>query len=201
MSITGSFNVSIGNASFQPVDPVAIGTSRLPVQFKNLPIINGVLQCVLTSVVALEQSIARTYAQRSANIATGQSLTILGKLVGRARTTTIDDDFRRYVRAQIAVNNSQGTFENILSIALLVLGTTYTGTYTLHNEGTATARLTVLASAVTDTAASILNTLEQAAVAVGVRLVIEYSPLSPATVFTLDAGPGLDNGFLATALG
>jgi hypothetical protein len=200
MSIIGSFNVTIGNASFQPVDPVALGVSRLPIQFAKQPIFSGLITCLLTPIVQLEQSIARTIVQRNANVATGQSLTLLGKLVGLPRITAVDDDFRRYVRAQIAANKSLATFQDIIGIAVLILNDA-TYTIVLHNEGYATARLRIGGNALPDTIAVILKTLEFAAVAVGVRLVLEWSNSTPATTFTFNAGPGFNVGHLASSVG
>lgn len=197
---TGTYNVTIGNASFQPVDVVAQGLSRLPIQFKDKPLIVGLVQCILTPLIDLNQSIARTIVQRNANVATGQSLTNLGKLVGLPRLTTIDDDFRRYVRAQIAANKSLACYADILNIAVLILNDAGYA-ITLHQAGYATAQLSITGKALTDTVANILSTLELAAVAVGVRLVIVWSPSTPSTVFTLDTGPGLDSGHLASGVG
>lgn len=180
------------------MDVVAQGLSRLPIQFKDKQLIVGLVQCILTPLIDLNQSIARTIVQRNANVATGQSLTNLGKLVGRARTTTVDDDFRRYVRAQIAANKSLACYADILNIAVLILNDAgYT--ITLHQDGNANARLTIGGKALTDSVASILITLELAAVAVGVRLIVQYSTVIPSLTFTLDTGPGLDTGALASS--
>lgn len=200
LGVIGAYNVTIGNASFTPDDVVGIGLSRLPIQFKDRPIMSGILQCVLPSLVQLEQSIARTIAQRDVNVATGMSLTALGKLVGLARLTAIDDDFRRYVRARVATNGSLASFEDILTIARLVLGPTYVSGIILRNEGIATARLR-FAGPVDDVTAAILGVLELQAVAAGVRLVIQYSPSLSAAVFAFDTGPGFNVGRLASSIG
>lgn len=148
----------------------------------------------------LENALRQLELYRFVDTAEGVQLDTIGSIVGQDRGGLSDADYRRYIRARVAANKSRGVQEDLLTVAFLVV---YDGTvtYTLKNEGTATARLTIGGGAITDSVAAILYEFVSAAVAAGVRIVVEWSTYTPASTFTLDTGPGLDVGHLANALG
>src|SRR6185295_16570081 len=81
------------------------------------------LRVWLTPAADLEQALLSVLAGLNVETATGFMLTILGKWVGRERNGVTDDGiFRRYVKAQISANKSDGTGEDVLTVARLVLG-------------------------------------------------------------------------------
>jgi hypothetical protein len=182
-------------------DHVAAALNRLPLQFHDQPNVIAVLTSIITPMQTLENALVQVLTQRSVNIATGVTLTMLGHLVGQERNGVVDDEiFRRYVRARIAVNKSNGLPNTLINIARLILNDP-AYTVTLHNEGAGTARMTIGSASlgVTDAVAVVLGLMLESAVAAGVRLVVEWSNEDDAGTYTLDSGPGLDTGFFANA--
>lgn len=134
---------------------------------------------------------------RFVNNATGVTLTLLGKIVGQERDGITDDDiFRRYVRARIAANRSNGLGENLINISRLVLGPDG-GTPALEQMNVATVRVQIFDEPMTDAVADALFDLLYVSKGDGIRLVLEWIESPPANVFRLDSGPGLDVGHLA----
>lgn len=106
--------------------------------------------------------------------AVGAQLTDLGKLVGRPRDGVTDDDvFRRYVRAQIVTNGSDGLIEDLISVADLVVYDD-DATYTIVNQGAACVVLRIEGIVLTSDLAELLLTFLRRAVAGGVRIILEY---------------------------
>lgn len=159
---------------------------------------------LLTALVApaqdLENVIQQFLANRFVDTAVGAQLDIIGAIVGEDRNGLIDNDYRRYIRAKIAVNNSNGVFEDLLTIAFLVIYDA-SATYIATDVGTATVVLRVGNITLTDALGNILATFLQKAVSAGVRIVTEWSNSLPASTFRLDSGPGLNQGHLASAAG
>ncbi|HEY3802246.1 MAG TPA: hypothetical protein VGL61_06540 [Kofleriaceae bacterium] len=129
--------------------------------------------------------------------AVGAQLDVLGKIVGQVRLGSSDDDYRRYIQARIAANRASGKREELINVAKLVLSDP-TVKILLNQEGTATARM-LLNGTVSSDVAGIVLAMCTAAVALGVRLVVEWMPSPPANTFRFDSGPGLDVGHLAGA--
>lgn len=157
----------------------------------------------------LENALEQLRLYRFVDSAEGIQLDVIGAIVGQPRNGMIDASYRRYIRARISTNNSDGTFEELLTIAYLVVYDV-NADYVLTNEGSATVRLRVASVALdtTDTnadgvsdLAAVLYAFMLAAVSAGIRIVVQWSNYVPAQTFTLDTGPGLDSGHLANALG
>lgn len=200
--ISATLTVAVEAAPIQPEDHVTNGLNRLPLQFADQPNVRAVLTVLITPMQLIEETIARIILQRSVNVATGQTLTMLGHLIGQERNGITDDElFRRYVRARIAANKSNGLFSTLYNVTRLVLNDTRYKLY-LRNEGTATARLSITSDSVglDDDVVQVLGTMLEVAVAAGVRLLLEWSGVPDADTFTLDVGPGLDVGMLAGSL-
>lgn len=73
--------------------------------------------------------------------------------------------------------------------------------YILSQEGPATARLRVADIAVNGALGALLFDFIFNAKSGGVRIVVQWAESPPEDVFTLDAGPGLDIGHLASSRG
>lgn len=199
---SASITVSVAAAPIQPEDHVTNALNRLPLQFADKPNVRAVLTALVTPMQLIEDTIARIILQRSVNVATGQTLTMLGHLIGQERNGITDDElFRRYVRARIAANKSNGLFSTLYNVARLVLNDSRYK-LVLRNEGTATARLSITSATIglDDSVAQVLGTMLEVAVAAGVRVLLEWSGTPDADTFTLDVGPGLDAGMLAGSL-
>jgi hypothetical protein len=159
-----------------------------------------VLEILISPFQPLEDAM-QTILLLSADNATGDALTKIGKRVGREREGVTDDDiFRRYVRAQIKTNRSSGTGNELLAIADLIIGDANARTV-LTFEGPATARLRVSGVAVTAAVGDVLAQFVSRAKAAGVRVYVQWSESAPAATFTFDIGPGFDVGHLASQEG
>ncbi len=111
---------------------------------------------------------------RAVDNAVGAQLTAIGKLVGQPRDGVTDDElYRRYVRARIATNKSDGVIDDILSIADLVV---YDDEVNHHlvNVGRAAYVLKIEDVILTDDIAGILISFLRRATAAGVRVTVEY---------------------------
>lgn len=149
----------------------------------------------------LEKALQDCLTLRDIFNATGIWLDRIGKIVGRDRNGLLDDTYRRYLFAQIAVNRSTGRREELINIARLVLNTPIgSGSIRIRTESNASFILEVQDIAVNDTVAGVLHDMLSQAVAAGVRIVFVWSAVPLAQTFRLDAGPGLDQGHLARGI-
>lgn len=140
------------------------------------------LRAWLAPAPELEATMQAVLTERSVDTAVGAQLDVVGALVGRPREGVTDDEiYRRYVRAQITANKSDGIIEDILTIARLVVDDE-DATFVLRNEGTAAYTLAVEGVAITNEVAAVLMKLLLKATSGGVRPILEYSTAPPATV-------------------
>lgn len=115
-------------------------------------------------------------AMRNVNDAVGVHLTVLGKIVGRKRGGVADDEvYRRYVRAQVSTNKSNGLIDELLRIAELVVYDA-DAEYVLDNQGEAAYVLRVETVALPPDVLQVLITMLRKATAGAVRVIVEYWP-------------------------
>lgn len=155
------------------------------------------LSAVLGPFQVAEDAMMAMLVQRRVGSAEGVSLDVLGRIVGEPRQGREDDDYRRYVRARVAANNSDGTYEDHINVAKLVLDES--GAY-IHVKQIGTGAIAVvIEDVVVDTPlASIVLAFAQDAASAGVRVVVEYWPVAETGLFTFSAFPGevqLGKGF------
>lgn len=159
------------------------------------------LIAVLTgSAQDIENALQQLLVNRTIDNAVGAQEDIIGKLVGQLRLGLDDNTYRNYLRAKVKSNHSQGHFEDLISVTKLILNNT-SYTITVQNEGTATVRVLIAGLSLTDAIGNVIFSFLTSAKVAGVRVVAEWMNSAPATTFTLDAGPGLDVGFLASGVG
>jgi len=144
----------------------------------------------------VENVLQQLLLQRWIDTAVGVQLDQLGKIVGQAREGRDDDDYRRFIRARILTNRSDGRFETLITIALLVLNEVGV-TIRVTDEGTATCRVYATGAVTGDTAGAILATFMQLAVGGGVRVVTQWEDSTASGIFRFDSGPGFDVGHLS----
>lgn len=183
-------------------DQVATALSRLPQQFRSSaqPNIEAFMRILAAPLQDVQRAALDVLLLRTIDTAVGAQLDWLGRVVGQPRDGVVDDElYRRYLRARIATNRSKGRFVDLIKIARLVVDEDSLRVVAL-NEGTATVRVRLADIAVASDVAAVLILFLREAKTAGVRLVLEYSEHTPDTTFTLDTGPGLDVGHLATAL-
>jgi Protein of unknown function (DUF2612) len=145
----------------------------------------------------VENALIQLLNQRGVDTAVGAQLDVLGRVVGQLRGGLDDDTYRRYIRARVAANRSDGKREDVVRVCQLVLVDLTAAEIKVHREGTATLVVFIDGVAITGEIATALITFLEAAVSNGVRIILRYSISPPASVFRLDSGPGLDVGHLA----
>ena len=185
------------------IDHISEALARLPHQYRGtdgqLTSTEKALVAWLTPIAKLEQALVDVITKRTVDNAAGAQLTVIGELVGRARNGVTDDEiYRRYVRAQIATNKSDGTIKDTLTIARLVLGDP-TKALTNRNEGAAAFVLSV-SGGIPESVAAVLIEMIALGASTGVRSILEFATVPDAQVYRLDSGPGLDQGHLATQI-
>lgn len=168
-------------------DHIALALSRLPSQYRGGDIETNtqkVLRALLAPAADLEQAMQDVLNNRSIDTAVGAQLTALGKRVGRDRNGEADDEiYRRYVRAQITANKSDGLISDLITIVKLVLGTVDDVTIKFHNEGPAAFTIELDGADVfmDDTIAAVMIELLLRAAGAGVRPILQYTT-DPTTV-------------------
>lgn len=148
-----------------------------------------------------ENACIQLISQTGPSTAFGAGVDLLGRIANITRQSLGDTDYLRNIRAQIAAYHSSGKREDLINVAKVMLFDVQGAYVKVYNEGTATAIVQVLNVVMpSQTTANFLSQFLQQAVAAGVRLVLRYSLSLPANTFTLDVGPGLDQGRLAGAI-
>ena len=91
------------------VDHVNSGLAKLPSQWEDKPVINGVLESWLTPLNTTEQCIIDTRDGFNIRTAVGNQLDIIGAYFDEARKGREDVEYRNAILAVIAANNGSGT--------------------------------------------------------------------------------------------
>lgn len=105
----------------QSTDHADRGPLRLLDQFKNKPKLVGLLRSYLKEIQKIEDAAWEVLYYRTILNGFGIVLDRIGKIVGRPRNSLIDSDYKIALRAQIRINRSSGTPEDIISVAVLSL--------------------------------------------------------------------------------
>ena len=165
--------------------------NRLAEQYR-LPKFEAFLRALIGPAQAIEHAYWQMFTERNVDTAVGEQLNILGRVVGQERAGLVDDDYRRLIRARIAVNKSGGRVNEILNVAALVI---FDDDVTLELEAQYPAGIVVRATGVvaSDLAELVISFLRDT-VAGGVRVLFEYATVAPAAAFSFANGPGLGFG-------
>lgn len=168
---------------------------RLAEQFKNQPNLAKVLDTLNDQTQKLEDALWQLLTERTMSSALGAQLDALGRIVGQARQGFDDETYRLYLKARVLLNVSSGTKEEIYSIFRPLVDVSTT----MRIEEQPPAAFVLRFGGVAFTPAQIqrLIVFLRAAKSAGVRAIMEWFEYDPAEVFTLDIGPGLDQGHLA----
>lgn len=173
--------------SLARVDRVAAAAARLPGYLRRTRWLE-LLAAISAEVQEIEDMWLAMLASNAIDDAGGDQLDQIGALVAMPRGGSSDVDYRRRIRAKVAVNRSLGLTNDILRLARLVVNDA-TVTMTLGQEGIASYVLSLAGSAVPTTTADDLAAFTRRATSAGVRGVIESSTVVDADAFALD-GPG-----------
>ena len=98
------------------VNQIEQGLGRLLEQFKGKTNIEGQLTTYLRQNNDLENTIFDVMGSRNLDTAVGVQLEQIGSIVGQDRGGLSDDDYRVQIKFKIAVNNSNGTPEELISM-------------------------------------------------------------------------------------
>lgn len=151
----------------------------------------------------LENTWMALLTERRIDNAVGAQLDLLGKMVGQKREGRDDDIYRRFIRARIATNNSDGLVEDEIKVTKLVLDDESVYVH-VRPVGTATIAVTLEDGVIDYAIAEIVYEFAQAAAGAGVRVLVEYWPDVEANLFTFAAFAGqaqLGKGFGSTQVG
>ena len=174
-------------------DHAAEAIARLPEQFKAKANIAALISSIVAPMQDVEDALQQLLTERRITTAAGIQLDAIGRVVGQSRIGLSDTDYRRYLLARVSANRSQGTSENILRVARMIVNDA-TVDIELDNQGAAALVMRIPRSATDATLASILLDFLRSSTTGGVRLLLEYQAVVDADVFTLDGGTGLGLG-------
>lgn len=175
--------------SLARVDRVASAAARLPGYMRRTRWLE-LLAAISAEVQEVEDMWLAMLASNAIDAAVGDQLDQIGALVAQPRGGALDVDYRRRIRAKVAVNRSLGLVEDIVRLARLVVNDAGVAV-SLQNEGVASYILALSGNAVTDDTAADLAAFMRKATSAGVRGVLESSTVDDDDAFTLDGPAGL----------
>lgn len=183
---------AVAVAPLARMNHVAAGLARLPQQWRESPNMIAMLVIFLARYNDLEAAYQDLLLLRSIDTANaddplgfvGAQLDKIGAKVGQRRNGLNNDDYRRYCRAKIRANNSNGRVEDLIAVASLVLNDP-TAHVIVTTEVIATAIVEIAGFAINDNLATILINFLRIAVAGGVHLLQITHPTDDAHMFTL----------------
>lgn len=170
------------------IDVVANALARVRSQFRDKPLIAAFLESLLTGFQDVETAAAQLRDERSVDTATGVTLTMLGTIVGEPRAGAADDDYRRRIRARIAINRSDGTADAILKVVRAMIDDA-DAVLVAINYGLGDASITVTEVAVPAATATAAAAGMREATAAGIGIDLIASASVPASTFMFDV-PG-----------
>ncbi len=97
---------------------------RLTEQFKNKKNIENLIRVLTNPIQELEDVLCQLLFERSLDTAEAEQLNVLGRIVGQPRRDLIDERYRRYIRARVRVNRSNGVVEDLIRILRLIVDDT-----------------------------------------------------------------------------
>jgi hypothetical protein len=158
--------------------------ARLVQQYKNKPQLKLLMQAILGEFQTVEDMLDDVRWLRAISLATGQQLDNLGKLVGIKRNGLGDETYRTRLRAQVLLNLSSGSPEEIYAIVSAMLALVPGLTLQALEFFPAAFVLRVGNAAITN-AADIAAVLQIARDA-GVSAVLEYTTDTDANSFIME---------------
>lgn len=173
-------------------DHVARAQARLLGPVRSLESHRSMVAIGATGLQAVEDEFWTMLAD-SVDVATDAQLDVWGRLVGQPRDGRTDVVYRAWIKVRFAILRSGGTGDAIVS-AFMQLAPECT--VALIEEFPASIRV-VLAGVPPAAPLADLAGILQAAKAGGVRAILEFVTTFGENTFTLDTGPGLDEGQLA----
>lgn len=169
---------------------VAEGKAYLMYQYRGLPKMEALLTPFLEEIQEIENAAWTLISLKDLFLASGAQLDLIGRIVNRAREGRTDDVYRLWLRAQILINRSSGTANEMITLARLVTGADV-GEVTLIDWYPARFGVYVGVGMTAEEAATLLELLILAKSA-GVAVFLEYASSDESFVF--EGGVGLGFG-------
>ncbi len=154
-------------------------------QFKGKPNIEGLLEVVAQQANEIDAAAVDLITERTVDTAIGAQLDQLAGVVDIERGSSDDTELRARIKAEIRLNRSAGTIEDILEVLTLVLGTS--GLLDIAEYSPASLVVYVAPTTVGEILADLIERTRAAGV--GGQLV--YSESAASGVFTFAAGDTL----------
>jgi hypothetical protein len=156
------------------------GLSRLLEQFRGKSKLEALLRSYLRRIQELEDATWEVITLRALDVAEDAALDMLGRIVGRGRGDLSDEDYRIALRAQIRINRSSGTTEDLIAVGVLSLPSGFALSLTEHYP----AAVTIQVDGAVTWAILVLWQNLVTTKAAGVRLFLLWSQAAPADSFT-----------------
>jgi len=162
-------------------------------QFRGRKVLQGLIDSYCVAIQAVETMLWQVINSRTLATATGDQLDQIGKIVGEARQSRVDTNYRAAIQLRIRVNRSNGEAEDVIQVSTLALGVApflYTEVYP--------AGFYVTALNLTAATALALGTAIQKSRAAGTRGELIYSTWATANNFVENSragGAALAKGF------
>lgn len=194
---------SAGNTSVPfdetPIDHTALALNRLVQQFRRNPLIEKLVRAFCDPMAELEQAFVDIIVKRYLENAVGDQLKQLARLVGQVILDGLsDEDLKRYVRARILANRSNGRGEDLIKITRLVVNDSNTRVK-VRTIGNATAALELENNPTNFDIGTILyRDFLSKAVGVGIRITLTWWPDDETEMFEFESfvpGEGVGKGW------
>ncbi len=147
--------------------------------------ITRLLRCFIEPMQEVATAFRQLRLLRWIDTATGHALGLIGKLVGEPPTGLDDEVYRRYVRARISANNSNGLIEDLLTVADLVVYDD-DAQYIVLNWGNAYVKFSVAGILLDFELAGILIRFLTDSIGDGIRIVADFDVVADADSFKWD---------------
>lgn len=103
-------------------DHEARALGQLPEQRKRQPNIEALVRIIARRAQGIENMLWGVFDARVLSTAAGESLRVMGRIVGVVQPGADDDTLRNLIRVQIKLNRSAGTPDDVLGVMGLLLG-------------------------------------------------------------------------------
>lgn len=152
------------------VDAIA----SLPSRDKGKTNIEGLVTIFAQRAQTIENTLWSIYSGFVIDSATGDLLDKVGEIVGVARNELADADYRLRIRAEIKINDSNGTLEELLTVTRLLINDSSLSIY-LFQHYPAILYMEIYYKVMTDAEASALMALLRRVPSAGVGFHLTYS--------------------------
>jgi hypothetical protein len=156
----------------QLTDLVSSTAARVLQQYQKKPRFMALHRGLTQLVQDAETAVFGIVAQLDVDAATGVWLDFLGNFVGEPRAGANDTDYRKFIKARIIANRSQGAVEDIISVIKTVTGLS---TFAVTRLSPASLEVILDGYAMAEPIRTRLMQLLRAARAAGVRLMVLYA--------------------------